>query len=266
MSQPHDSNTHLLHELQSEFTSLSARMQTGDARSAVASLVHVGTDLPYERPASLSTTPTITVVAGTNGAGKSSNFGTFIRRNGGDYFNPDEVAAALQKRNPHLTQEAANSLAWSAGKELLEAAIRDGTDYVFETTLGGNTIKRLLQTATEHGHRLMICYVGLDSADTHIQRVKDRVKRGGHGIPEAKIRERFIRSPQNLLDLLPVTDELLVFDNSQEADISAGEAPKPRLLLELKDSGSVNFNDTANLPEWASQILSTVRNTQIDQG
>lgn len=233
-------------------------MQTEDARSAVAGLAHVGTDLPYERPAPLSTTPTITVVAGTNGAGKSSNFGTFIRRNGGDYFNPDEVAAALQKRNPRLTQEAVNGLAWSAGKELLEAAIRDGKDYVFETTLGGNTIKRLLQTAANHGHRLIICYVGLDSVDRHIQRVRDRVKRGGHGIPEAKIRERFIRSPQNLLELLPVTDELLVFDNSQEVDISAGEAPKPRLLLEMKDRGSVNFIDTANLPEWAPQILSAV--------
>src|SRR5690606_5236057 len=72
MSQPHDANARLLHELQSEFGSLSARMQTENARCAVAGLAHVGTDPPDERPAPLSTIPTITVIAGTNGAGKSS--------------------------------------------------------------------------------------------------------------------------------------------------------------------------------------------------
>ncbi len=114
---------------------------------------------------------TLTVIAGTNGAGKSSIIGMFLRRRGGEYFNADEWARVLRRNAPGLNQTDANGLSWLAGKEMLEAAIEFDRDYAFETTLGGNTIPLLIARAAAHGHRVVIRYVGLDSPETHIRRV-----------------------------------------------------------------------------------------------
>ena len=130
--------------------------------------------------------PTLTVIAGTNGAGKSSIVGMFMRRHGGEYYNADEWARGLLGDDPELSQTEANGLAWLAGKEMLEAAIEQGRDYIFETTLGGNTIPLLISRAAARGHRVVIWYVGLESPETHIDRVQARVRRGGHDIPEEK--------------------------------------------------------------------------------
>jgi predicted ABC-type ATPase len=64
-------------------------------------------------------------------------------------------------------------------------------DASFETTLGGNTIPALLEEAMAVGIEVLVRYVGLDSVDLHIARVRAGVARGGHDIPEGKIRERF---------------------------------------------------------------------------
>ena len=100
---------------------------------------------------SASRAPRIHVIAGVNGAGKSSIGGATVRRFGGEYYNPDEAARTLMAANPALTQAAANSAAWHAGVRLLKQAIEQRLDFAFETTLGGNTITRLLiQAAAEN--------------------------------------------------------------------------------------------------------------------
>jgi predicted ABC-type ATPase len=197
----------------------------------------------------------ITVIAGTNGAGKSSILGAYLRQRGGEYFNPDEIARQLLEAQPELNQTGANALAWSAGRNLLEEAIERGHDYVFETTLGGNTIPRLLADAAARGHRLVIWYVGLDSPQTHIERVEARVQGGGHSIPVAKIRERFTRSLENLILLLPVLHECRLFDNSVNVDMEKGEAPKPVSLLHLRNGEMIERIDLRQVPEWAKPVF-----------
>lgn len=199
--------------------------------------------------------PTITVIAGTNGAGKSSIIGEYLRQHGGDYFNPDEIARTLRQNNANLSQNDANGLAWTAGKELLETAIEKSQDYTFETTLGGNTIKRLLQTAATRGHRLVIWYVGLDTPETHIRRVEARVKGGGHDIPETKIRERFTRSLENLIELLPLIHELRVFDNSYSANLFEAEPPRPQSLLHIRDGKLLASVELTDVPNWAKPLF-----------
>lgn len=203
-----------------------------------------------------TTVPTISAIAGTNGAGKSSILGEYLRQHGGEYFNPDEVARQLRARHPGLGQAQANGLAWSAGRDRLMAAIQRGQDYVFETTLGGNTIPGLLaDAASGGGHRVVVWHVGLDSPETHIRRVEARVKRGGHSIPEAKIRERFTRSLENLIALLPVLNECRLFDNSYTADIEKGEAPKLKSLLHLRDGEIQESIDLRKVPDWAKPVF-----------
>src|SRR5579863_165438 len=91
------------------------------------------------------------VLAGVNGAGKSSVGGAAMRAFGGDYYNPDEIAAALMAATPGLTPIEANVAAWQQGKRLLEHAIARRLDFALETTLGANTITRLLWEAASQG-------------------------------------------------------------------------------------------------------------------
>ena len=101
------------------------------------------------------------VLAGTNGAGKSSIGGAFLRQAGGRYFNPDEIARAMRVADPSLDVAAANGRAWATGRRLLEQAIRERHDFALETTLGGRTITGLLLEALRRGFEVRVWYAGL---------------------------------------------------------------------------------------------------------
>lgn len=209
---------------------------------------------PVPKKAAFVPRGTITVLAGVNGAGKSSVAGSFIRQAGGDYYNPDEFTRSLLHQNPGLDPAQANSLAWTRGKELLEHAIAVQDDFVFETTLGATTIPRLLAGAAKNGMAVKIFFVGLASVEQHLRRVAARVADGGHDIPEDKIRERWENSRLNLVRLLPHLAELMVWDNSAEADF-ATSAPAPVLLLHLRKGTIVAPRNLSATPEWAKPIV-----------
>jgi predicted ABC-type ATPase len=198
--------------------------------------------------------PCIWVLAGTNGAGKSSIAGALLRRSGGDYFNPDEVARRLRSERPGLTSSEANAAAWSAGVGLLDAAIAERRDHFFETTLGGSTITGKLDHALDRGFEVRIWYTGLASPELHLQRIAARVAQGGHDIPEADVRRRYDASRRNLIRLIPRLTELRMFDNSAEADPAAGRTPKPRQLLQLRYGELVALAEPWSMPEWAKPI------------
>lgn len=141
----------------------------------------------------------IYVIAGVNGAGKSSVAGETFRQSRVEYYNPDEAARRLMTSNPTLTQTEANSAAWHEGVRLLKRAIDERLEFAFETTLGGNTIPRLLGKAAARGIEIYAWYVGLESPELHIARVRSRVARGGHHISEEDIRRRYVHKQTNSL-------------------------------------------------------------------
>lgn len=198
--------------------------------------------------------PRIYVLAGVNGAGKSSVGGQSLRRLGDDYFNPDEVAAAIREELGCSINEA-NARAWAEGKERLQRAIVERADFAFETTLGANTIPRLLQQAADEGFDVRVWFVGLASVEQHMARVRARVASGGHDIPEEKIRERWEGSRRNIIRLLPHLTELRVFDNSAERDAETGILPAPRLLLHWRAGTIVALSKLDETPDWAREIL-----------
>ena len=195
------------------------------------------------------------VLAGVNGAGKSSIGGAAIRAAGGEYYNPDEAAREIMAANPGLGQTQANAAAWQQGRKLLERAIDQRLDFTFETTLGGNTMPRLLAEAASRGIEVHVFYVGLVSADAHIERVGQRVRAGGHDIPEADIRRRYRHSLLNLVHLLPALTELRVYDNSATADPATGQAPLPVLVLHMQRGRIVGPPDLTCTPDWAKPIV-----------
>jgi predicted ABC-type ATPase len=210
--------------------------------------------------------PFIFVLAGVNGAGKSSVLSALLVDQGLDWFNPDTYAADLA-RELGISLAEANGHAWRHGKSLLEKAITGGSNHAFETTLGGRSITRLLQQAAQ-SHDVLMLYCGLSSPELHIARVAQRVAHQGHPIADDKIRQRWTSSRSNLVQLLPVLSRLQVFDNSQS--VAPGQdVPDPVLVMEL-ESGRVLFPDLDSaaslgpVPEWAQGILEAA--IQVDRG
>jgi len=197
----------------------------------------------------------IYVLAGVNGAGKSSIGGAAFRSFGADYYNPDQVARTLRASHPGLSPAEANAEAWQQGRRLLERAIAERLDFALETTLGGNTIVRLLAEAAAKGTEIYIWYVGLNSPELHIARVQSRVRRGGHDIPERDIRRRYEHSRLNLIHLLPHLAALRLWDNSKDADPTAGKTPAPVLVIHLERGKILNPRDLPKAPDWAKPVV-----------
>jgi predicted ABC-type ATPase len=195
----------------------------------------------------------ILVAAGTNGAGKSAIVGEFLAAKGGAYFNPDLVARELIQKGVPIEQ--ANASAWKLGFNALQRAINNNEDFSFETTLGGNTIARELRQAIKAGLKIYILYVGLASPELHIARVRARVGRGGHEIPEAKIRERYPKSPANLVSFIGAAAEVHVLDNSAE---SADGLPQTLRVFRMRGERIIEPDlETlmAQTPNWAKPIV-----------
>jgi len=208
-------------------------------------------------------TPGIFVLAGINGAGKSSLGGELIRERGLEFFNPDDAARRIRESSG-CPQEEANSLAWEEGKRRLEAAINGRLDYAFESTLGANTIPALLVEAASAGMEVIVWFIGLSSPEQHIARVRARVATGGHDIPEEAIRRRWETSRRNIVSLIPHLSELRVFDNSDEGKPTAGTIPEPRLLLHWRNNRIVAPSEKilAATPEWAKPIVAAALKLQ----
>lgn len=199
--------------------------------------------------------PLIYVLAGVNGAGKSSVGGHALAQAGLDWFNPDTFTRQLIDTTGSPLADA-NAAAWQEGVRRLDHAIATGRNFAFETTLGGTTIAAKLRAATTT-HDVLMWYCGLDTPEHHLARVKFRVSQGGHDIPEAKIRARCVSSTANLIALLPHLAQLQVYDNSLDA-APGTPIPNPCLLLQMEHGYIAWPQDVATLkrtPDWAKPIL-----------
>jgi predicted ABC-type ATPase len=205
----------------------------------------------------LSRRPVLYVLAGVNGAGKSSIGGRLLTNAGLTWFNPDAFARELIRRTG-CSLATANSAAWGDGIRRLDEAVANRWSYAFETTLGGRTVPLKIREAAPT-HDVYVWYCGLQSADLHVRRVRARVAAGGHDIPEDKIRERYHTSVTNLIALLPHLTRLQVYDNSDEAATGA-RVPDPRLVLDWTP-GRLNvpprrdIESLASTPAWATPIV-----------
>jgi predicted ABC-type ATPase len=201
--------------------------------------------------------PVLYVLAGVNGAGKSSIGGHLLERAGMSWFNPDTFARELVALTG-CDLQSANSLAWTEGMRRLDAAVASRQSYAFETTLGGNTVAEKILMAAQT-HDVMIWFCGLSSPGQHLARVHARVTVGGHDIPEDKIRERYPLAQLNLIMLMPHLAHLQIYDNS--VDAAPGEAiPDPVLVVEMAHARLIwpSPDDATTLrrtPSWAKALV-----------
>ena len=187
-----------------------------------------------------SRTPLAVVLAGPNGAGKSTCAPYLLKRVLAvhDFVNADTIAQGLSAYRPETA-------AVTAGRVMLErlrTLAGHHRDFGFETTLSGRLHARWLRQHQAAGYRTHLIFLSLPSADLAIARVADRVRRGGHNVPDALVRRRFVAGLKNLFTVyLHAVDAWTIYDN---ADVFS-----PRLVASQALAGS---RVVADLEAWKS--------------
>jgi predicted ABC-type ATPase len=151
-------------------------------------------------------------------------------------LDPDAVARTINASNP---PEAAIS----AAREVLRRTrdyLHRGTSFAVETTLSGRGNIKLMTEAKSCGFKVRLVFIALDSPEKCIARIRIRVDRGEHFVPDEEVRRRYARSLANLAEAIPLTDIAKVYDNSGEGH---------RLIL-LARAGVIVWRRTP-LPPWA---------------
>lgn len=159
-------------------------------------------------------TPNCYIIAGSNGAGKTTFAEEFLPKWIGcvNFINPDLIAKGLSPFAPDKAMLRAGRLVL----EEIGARSRHGEDFAFETTLSGRTYIRILQGLKKKQYTLHMFYLWIPSADLALKRVEERVEAGGHNVPETAVRRRFQRTWNNLTkEYQALLDALFVFDNSE---------------------------------------------------
>jgi len=156
--------------------------------------------------------PNLYIISGCNGAGKTTASFTILPEmlNCKEFVNADNIAAGLSPFNPESVAIEAGRLMLSRIHELMKA----GVDFAFETTLATRSYVPLVKAAQLVGYKVTLLFIWLDSPQTAIQRVADRVAEGGHGIPEDVITRRYHRGIFNLINLyIPKCDSWIAVNN-----------------------------------------------------
>ena len=148
-------------------------------------------------------TPQLLVFAGPNGSGKSTI--TKFQKIVGEYVNADKIKKAKNCSDLEAAQEA---------ERVRELLLKNRMDFTFETVLSTPRNLLLLQRAHGSGYTIRVIFVLTNDPSINVQRVAERVSKGGHDVPEDKIRSRYDKSLNNIKELYKIVDDLFVFDNS----------------------------------------------------
>lgn len=139
--------------------------------------------------------PHAVIVAGPNGAGKSTLAPKLLAHEFGDriYVNSDVIAQGLAGFDP----VSAGIRAGRIMHERLEELRAEGADFAVESTISGRSLQRVILKLVESGYSILLVYLWLPEPDLAVERVRNRVRLGGHDVPEADVRRRFYRSLAN---------------------------------------------------------------------
>jgi predicted ABC-type ATPase len=180
--------------------------------------------------------PLVVVLAGPNGAGKSTSAEHLLRGalSVDEFVNADTIAQGLSAYRPE-------SAAVTAGRVMLDRLhflARERREFAFETTLAGRGHARWLQDLRAAGYRAHLIFLALPSADLAVARVAERVRQGGHDVPEAVVRRRFVAGLRNFFEVYrTIVDGWHMYDNSTFTG--------PRLIAHGAAAASITMADQA---------------------
>lgn len=162
----------------------------------------------------------IIIIAGPNGAGKTTFARSFLPREAQclRFINADLIAAGLSPFAPEVAAIQAGRLMLTE----IAACAKRGESFAFETTLSGLSYLRHIRQWRSEGYHVSLFFLSLPNAEAAIARVAERVRQGGHDVPESVIRRRFAAGLINLERAYKsAVDTWAVFDNAGATPIVA---------------------------------------------
>ena len=187
--------------------------------------------------------PVLVVLAGPNGAGKSTFFTHFLSPTSLPFVNADLIARELAPSDPNSVTAAAVELATRHRLDLLGRRASFVLETVFSDPVGDKL--DFLHRAQAASFAVFLVFVGLESPMLSRARVAERVERGGHDVPPAKLGERFPRTLANLRQALGFVDLALLFDNSL--------VDEPFRFVAAYQHGKL-MESTGVRPRWAAEL------------
>jgi predicted ABC-type ATPase len=150
--------------------------------------------------------PLIIALAGSNGAGKSTFYDSYLADGGLRFINADELSASLGM----LPYDAAE-LAASIRREL----VSQRESFIFETVLSDPVGEKVDQLASYEalGYTVVLIFIRIESPDESIKRVAMRASQGGHDVPDSKLCARFARTQANLQRAIQRLPHVIVYSN-----------------------------------------------------
>jgi len=166
--------------------------------------------------------PDLYIIAGPNGAGKTTASFTLLPKILGvkEFVNADEIARGLSPFNPE-------GVAFEAGRimlQRLDQLIEARKSFAFETTLSTKSYVGLVKKCRELGYSVHLIFLWLTSPEFAIERVRSRVLKGGHNIPDDVIRRRYYKGLWNFVNLfMPLCNTWIVAENTESSPRSIAE-------------------------------------------
>lgn len=176
--------------------------------------------------------PALVVLAGSNGAGKTTFYELYLERLGLPFVNADRIAQLLDPSLPEDVAYRAAKIADAARRELLKQGLSFCMETVFSDPVGDKV--QFLKDAQTEGYAVIGVFITLSDPALSTARVSQRVDRGGHDVPDAKLASRFARTAQNIQAALRFVNVGLLIDNSS--------AEHPYRLTELWEHGELRSN------------------------
>jgi len=191
----------------------------------------------------MSATKQLWVLAGGNGAGKSTFYQQFLAPTGLPFVNADILARQLDAENTEAVSYKAAKLAEKLRMNLLQS----GASFCFETVFSHPSKIDFLAAAKTLGYEIILVYIHLQTDELNQARVAQRVMQGGHNVPTDKITARIPRTMRYVSDALPLVDMAKFYDNSSKN--------QPFLSVALLNRGQLQ-KQMEVLPDWAEDMLS----------
>jgi predicted ABC-type ATPase len=182
------------------------------------------------------------VLAGGNGAGKSTFYNQYLAKYIIKFVNADLIAKDIDSENP----ESISYHAATVAAKIREDLISQGVSFGFETVFSHESKIDFLAQAKANGYKVILVYIHLFDSSLNEARVKQRVSEGGHNVPTEKIHSRIPRTMKHIKTALLIVDEARILDNSSTDD------PFQQIIVMKSGNFEVNVD---HLPEWARDLL-----------
>lgn len=191
--------------------------------------------------------PTLCVVAGPNGSGKTSTTVQLLANEwseGSLYINPDNIAQEQfgDWNSPEAVLKAARY-----ATDLRYKCLNEKRDFVFETVFSSDEKLEFLRKAHESGFFIRFFFVCTSNPKINVSRITKRYLEGGHEVPISKIISRYFKSLENACEAIEFVDRAYIYDNSVEDQL-------PLLLFRMTE-GKVFKQYTDDIPEWAIPLM-----------